>query len=104
MCQRGGYLLVCTSRPHPAVPVPEWCRVRELTAAGGVDPDAADVAWRGASRERCAVYRFNTRRKQQLFCPRCGVGLGIDYSGVPGRTDYGISVGCPPSPFSLCFS
>jgi len=63
-----------------------------LTGGELPDPDAADVTWHGASRARCGVYRFNTKRKQQLFCPRCGVSLGIDFTGVPGRTDYGISV------------
>ncbi len=59
------------------------------------DPASADVVWHGDARARCAVYRFNTRRKQQLFCPRCGASLGIDFAEAEGRDGYGISVGLP---------
>jgi hypothetical protein len=75
ICRRGGYLLVY--------------------------PPASDVSWEGDSRERCAVYRFNTKQKQQLFCPRCGASIGIDFQEVPGRADYGMSVSALPGATTL---
>ena len=66
------------------------------------DPYQKDVKWHGDSRERCADYRFNTKVKHQLFCPKCGTSIGIDFRDTPGRTDrYGISVSLlaiPPRP------
>lgn len=57
----------------------------------------------GDSRERCAVYQFNTKLKDQLFCPKCGTSLGIDFRDFwkPKFDGYGISVRTffPPSPF-----
>ncbi|KAB5582556.1 hypothetical protein GE09DRAFT_1211197 [Coniochaeta sp. 2T2.1] len=52
-----------------------------------------DVKWHGDSRSRCSVYRFNTKRKDQLFCSRCGTSLGIDFreSTKPKFDGYGIS-------------
>lgn len=68
ICRRAGYLLVY--------------------------PDRGAVAWEGDSRARCAVYQFNTKRKDHLFCPRCGASIGIDFrdSLKPKLDGYGISV------------
>ncbi|KAB5586012.1 Mss4-like protein [Coniochaeta sp. 2T2.1] len=68
MCAKSGYLLVY--------------------------PHRQDVKWHGGSRSRCSVYRFNTKRKDQLFCSRCGTSLGIDFreSTKPKFDGYGISV------------
>lgn len=52
-------------------------------------PKREDVKWHGESRERCAVYQFNTKLKDQLFCPKCGTSIGIDFRDV--RDGYGIS-------------
>ncbi|GAP87851.2 putative glutathione-dependent formaldehyde-activating enzyme [Rosellinia necatrix] len=56
------------------------------------DPDARDVVWHNNGRERCANYRFNTRQKDQMFCPRCGASLGIDFREVKTPHQYGFSV------------
>ncbi|KAI8634233.1 glutathione-dependent formaldehyde-activating enzyme [Xylariaceae sp. FL1651] len=63
-------------------------------------PEAKDVVWHNNSRERCANYRFNTKKKDQMFCPKCGASLGIDFReilqphryGISARTIYGIDV------------
>ena len=34
--------------------------------------------------------QFNTKLKDQLFCPKCGVSIGIDFRDV--NEHYGISV------------
>ena len=40
------------------------------------------------------MYQFNTKQKDQLFCPKCGASLGIDFRDVlkPEWDGYGISV------------
>lgn len=63
----------------------------------GLDPKKKDVHWHGDARDRCAVYLFNTKKKDQLFCPRCGASLGIDFRE---EDDYGISVRLESQPFS----
>ncbi|KAI3327779.1 glutathione-dependent formaldehyde-activating enzyme [Xylariaceae sp. AK1471] len=63
-------------------------------------PEAKDVVWHNDGRERCVNYRFNTKRKDQMFCPKCGASLGIDFSealtphtyGISARTIYGIDL------------
>jgi hypothetical protein len=57
-----------------------------------VDPLQTDVKWHGESKERYAVYRFNTKQKDQMFCPQCGASLGIDFREVLSPARYGISV------------
>ncbi|KAI2611088.1 uncharacterized protein GGS25DRAFT_181524 [Hypoxylon fragiforme] len=56
-----------------------------------VYPKAKDVAWHNNSRERCASYRFNTKQKDQMFCPKCGASLGIDFESVFKEHTYGIN-------------
>jgi hypothetical protein len=56
------------------------------------DPEAKDVVWHNNSRERCANYRFNTKQKDQMFCPKCGASLGIDFRETMTPRRYGISV------------
>ncbi|KAI6353180.1 hypothetical protein MCOR25_009131 [Pyricularia grisea] len=64
ICRRAGYLLVYPKRHQ--------------------------LKWHGDSQSRCAVYQFNTKKKDQLFCPKCGSSIGIDFRDV--RDGYGISV------------
>ncbi|KAK6203948.1 hypothetical protein LQW54_008641 [Pestalotiopsis sp. IQ-011] len=56
-----------------------------------VYPAAADVTWHHGGRERCANYRFNTKAKDQMFCPKCGASVGIDFREVREPHTYGIS-------------
>ncbi|GAW15267.1 hypothetical protein ANO14919_046760 [Xylariales sp. No.14919] len=56
-----------------------------------VYPDAKDVIWHNNSRERCVNYQFNTKKKDQMFCPKCGASLGIDFREVFTPHRYGIS-------------
>ncbi|KAI1179752.1 hypothetical protein F4777DRAFT_398003 [Nemania sp. FL0916] len=55
-------------------------------------PEAKDVIWENGGRERCSNYRFNTKQKDQMFCPKCGASLGIDFREVFTPHRYGISV------------
>ncbi|KAI1184900.1 glutathione-dependent formaldehyde-activating enzyme [Nemania serpens] len=57
-----------------------------------VYPEAKDVTWHNDGRARCAVYRFNTKRKDHLFCPKCGASLGIDNRETLTPRRYGFSV------------
>ncbi|KAI0875142.1 glutathione-dependent formaldehyde-activating enzyme [Hypoxylon argillaceum] len=65
-----------------------------------VYPEAKDVVWHNNGRERCSNYRFNTKQKDQMFCPKCGASLGIDNRqtltphryGISVRTIYGIDI------------
>ncbi|ETS77347.1 hypothetical protein PFICI_11221 [Pestalotiopsis fici W106-1] len=65
-----------------------------------VYPPATAVTWSPGHRERCAEYEFNTKSKDQLFCPKCGASLGIDFRagrephtyGISARTIYGINL------------
>ncbi|KAK4166097.1 hypothetical protein QBC43DRAFT_313948 [Cladorrhinum sp. PSN259] len=70
ICRRAGYLLVY--------------------------PPYSQVTWHDDSRARCAAYRFNTKTKDQLFCPKCGVSIAIDFRESPlpswRKHHYGISV------------
>ncbi|KAI0832985.1 Mss4-like protein [Hypoxylon sp. FL0890] len=60
-----------------------------------VYPKATDVVWHNNGRERCASYRFNTKQKDQMFCPKCGASLGIDFEKWWPDHTYGISVSTP---------
>ncbi|KAK3899066.1 centromere protein V [Staphylotrichum tortipilum] len=58
-----------------------------------VYPEASSVTWHNDSRARCSTYRFNTKKKDQLFCKHCGASLGIDFREVfAPKHLYGISV------------
>ncbi|KAI4870637.1 hypothetical protein F4820DRAFT_402853 [Hypoxylon rubiginosum] len=65
-----------------------------------VYPKATEVVWHNNGRERCVNYRFNTKEKDQMFCPKCGASLGIDFRdcikehtyGISARTFYGIDL------------
>ncbi|KAI1161796.1 hypothetical protein F5B18DRAFT_420329 [Nemania serpens] len=57
-----------------------------------LNPEAKDITWHNDGRARCAVYRFNTKRKDHLFCPKCGASLGIDNRETLTPRRYGISV------------
>ncbi|KAI1127558.1 glutathione-dependent formaldehyde-activating enzyme [Nemania abortiva] len=65
-----------------------------------VYPEAKDVTWHNNGRERCSNYQFNSKKKDQMFCPKCGASLGIDFRevltpprfGISVRTIYGIDV------------
>jgi hypothetical protein len=97
MCAKAGYLLVCKCP----------CKVQlehyKESNTPLPDPHRQDVKWHGDSRSRCAVYRFNTKQKDQLFCPKCGTSLGIDFreSMKPRFDGYGISVSSLTQPLSL---
>ncbi|KAI0392530.1 hypothetical protein F5Y17DRAFT_459749 [Xylariaceae sp. FL0594] len=54
-------------------------------------PEAKDVVWHNDGRARCAEYRFNTKEKDQLFCPKCGASIGIDFRDVLTPRRFGIS-------------
>ncbi|KAI1815700.1 glutathione-dependent formaldehyde-activating enzyme [Poronia punctata] len=54
-------------------------------------PEAKDVTWHNDSRSRCSVYRFNTKEKDQLFCPKCGASIGIDFRETRKTHTYGFS-------------
>ena len=36
--------------------------------------------------------QFNTKTKDQLFCPKCGASIGIDFRENHNPKRYGISV------------
>ncbi|KAI1769674.1 Mss4-like protein [Hypoxylon sp. FL1150] len=57
-----------------------------------VYPKATDVVWHNNGRERCSNYVFNSKRKDQMFCPKCGSSLGIDFHDFFKDHLYGISV------------
>ncbi|KAI1376040.1 hypothetical protein F4677DRAFT_445755 [Hypoxylon crocopeplum] len=79
-------------------PLPEYkvlnCNCSACTHLGYllVYPKAKDVVWHNNGRERCASYRFNTKVKDQMFCPKCGASLGIDFEGWTKEHTYGFSV------------
>jgi hypothetical protein len=64
-------------------------------ASRETDPVRDKVQWHGDSEFRVARYRFNTKQKDQMFCPRCGASLGIDFrdANKPDFDGFGISVG-----------
>lgn len=87
MCRKSGYLLVCT----PPL-LPHHCKISGKLI-DGTDPERKDVKWHGESQSRCAVYRFNTKLKDQLFCPKCGTSLAIDFKNWGRKFDgFGVSV------------
>ncbi|KAI1867102.1 uncharacterized protein JN550_007154, partial [Neoarthrinium moseri] len=63
----------------------------DIFATLGTDPDATEVTWHNDGRARCANYRFNTKQKDQMFCPKCGASLGIDFREVHKPHCYGFS-------------
>ncbi|KAK4227971.1 hypothetical protein QBC38DRAFT_415615 [Podospora fimiseda] len=54
------------------------------------------LTWHNSSRSRCATYLFNSKTRHQLFCPKCGISIGIDFKDTTfpasRRNHYGISV------------
>ncbi|KAK7948168.1 Mss4-like protein [Apiospora aurea] len=87
-------------------PLPEYqvlqCNCSACTRFGYllIYPDAANVQWHNDGRSRCAAYQFNTKAKDQLFCPKCGASLAIDFRdvlkphtyAVSARTIYGVNL------------
>ncbi|KAI1093380.1 hypothetical protein F5B19DRAFT_132892 [Rostrohypoxylon terebratum] len=80
-------------------PLPEYevlhCNCSSCTHLGYllVYPQVKDVVWHNNGRQRCASYRFNTKKMDQMFCPKCGTSLGIDFEGLFKEKDImGISV------------
>ncbi|EMR68073.1 putative glutathione-dependent formaldehyde-activating enzyme protein [Eutypa lata UCREL1] len=79
---------------------PEEVRCRVVVESMSDDPTADNVVWHNNGRERCGVYQFNTKQKDQLFCPKCGTSIGIDFRevhkphtyGISARTIYGINL------------
>lgn len=69
------------------------------------DPLGSDVKFHNDGRSRCVNYQFNTKKKDQMFCPKCGASLGIDFRDVHTPHRFGISVssfvGYPLCWFSL---
>ncbi|ROW06465.1 hypothetical protein VMCG_04387 [Cytospora schulzeri] len=59
-----------------------------------VYPNRDKVQWHGDAESRVSRYRFNTKEKDQMFCPKCGASLGIDFrdSFKPKFDGFGISV------------
>lgn len=57
-----------------------------------IDPKATDVVWHNNGRERCSNYVFNSKKKDQMFCPKCGSSLGIDFHDFFKDHVYGFSV------------
>ncbi|KAI0025113.1 glutathione-dependent formaldehyde-activating enzyme [Xylariomycetidae sp. FL0641] len=57
-----------------------------------VYPHEPEVQWHNDSRSRVAGYRFNSKEKEQMFCPKCGASLGIDFQEAWQPHTYGISV------------
>ncbi|KAK7748005.1 hypothetical protein SLS53_001257 [Cytospora paraplurivora] len=59
-----------------------------------VYPDREKVQWHGDSEARLSRYRFNTKQKDQLFCPKCGASIGIDFRDFfkPRFDGFGINV------------
>jgi len=93
-CQRFGYLLVCELRLRPS----SFCMRPDTAGERGLnlrhtDPEASAVTWHNDSRSRCSNYRFNTKKKDQMFCKHCGASIGIDFREVfAPKHLYGISV------------
>ncbi|KXJ96594.1 Mss4-like protein [Microdochium bolleyi] len=58
-------------------------------------PEDKDLTWLNGSFERMSRYRFNTKNKDQLFCPKCGTSLAIDFRDCLrerlGKRFYGLS-------------
>ncbi|KAK7751028.1 hypothetical protein SLS62_007013 [Diatrype stigma] len=83
---------VTLSPPFPEHQVLQ-CNCSACTKLGYllIYPTADDVVWHNNGRERCGVYQFNTKQKDQLFCPKCGTSIGIDFRDVLKPHRYGIS-------------
>ncbi|KAI1471341.1 uncharacterized protein F4812DRAFT_413632 [Daldinia caldariorum] len=98
-----GYIkfAVTLSPPLPEYKVVE-CNCSACTHLGYllVYPKASEIVWHNDGRGRCASYRFNTKGKDQMFCPKCGTSLGIDFLdtledhvyGISARSFYGIDL------------
>ncbi|KFA61208.1 hypothetical protein S40285_06468 [Stachybotrys chlorohalonatus IBT 40285] len=77
-------------------PLPEYkvleCNCSICRRAGYllVYPSYDDVTWHNDSKAKCAVYQFNSKTKDQLFCPTCGASIGIDFKNADPQR-YGIS-------------
>ncbi|KPM38464.1 hypothetical protein AK830_g8097 [Neonectria ditissima] len=65
ICRRAGYLLVY--------------------------PSYEQVQWHHDSDKRVARYQFNTKTRDHMFCPNCGVSIGIDFNHEDPK-NYGISL------------
>jgi hypothetical protein len=50
------------------------------------------VTWHNEGRARVHNYQFNTKQKDQMFCPKCGASIGIDFREVHSPQVYGMSV------------
>ncbi|KAG9256667.1 uncharacterized protein F5Z01DRAFT_634242 [Emericellopsis atlantica] len=97
-CHCGHITLSVTLSP----PLPEHqvlnCNCSICRSAGYllVYPEENEVEWHDDSRAKCVNYQFNTKKKDQMFCPKCGVSIGIDFRRLkaedPKRKAYGISV------------
>ncbi|KAI1083726.1 Mss4-like protein [Whalleya microplaca] len=87
-------------------PLPEYkvlqCNCSACTHLGYllVYPEAEDVVWHNNGQERVSRYQFNTKLKDQMFCPKCGASLGIDFRechkphtyGINARAFYGLNL------------
>ncbi|KAI1456172.1 hypothetical protein F4805DRAFT_246891 [Annulohypoxylon moriforme] len=85
---------VTLSPPLPEIEILN-CNCSACTHLGYllVYPQVKDVVWHNDGRKRCASYRFNSKKMDQMFCPKCGTSLGIDFEGFFKERDiYGISV------------
>ncbi|KAK9798684.1 putative Glutathione-dependent formaldehyde-activating enzyme [Seiridium cardinale] len=88
------------SSNHTRSGIDEILYTRLTLTSFWTDPKATEVNWHNDGRARCANYQFNTKQKDQMFCPKCGASLGIDFRevhepqvyGISARTIYGINV------------
>ncbi|KAH6897464.1 Mss4-like protein [Thelonectria olida] len=85
-------LSITLSPPFPEHEVTQCnCSICHRAGYLLVYPTYENVTWHHGSEKRVGRYQFNTKTRDHMFCPRCGVSIGIDFwKADPKR--YGISV------------
>ncbi|KAH7160667.1 Mss4-like protein [Dactylonectria macrodidyma] len=85
-------LSITLSPPLPELKVNQ-CNCSICRRAGYllVYPPYEDVTWHHGSDTRVGRYQFNTKTRDHMFCPKCGISIGIDFHQEDPK-NYGISV------------
>ncbi|KAF7546531.1 hypothetical protein G7Z17_g8376 [Cylindrodendrum hubeiense] len=83
-CHCGFISLSVTLSP----PLPEY----EVTHCNcSIYPKYEQVTWHHGSDARVGRYQFNTKTRDHMFCPKCGISIGIDFWNRDSKV-YGISL------------